>query len=221
MSWRGLAVAAIAGGAAMGGGACSDPVAPARSGVYSFADTIIIGVDTTIDLFRWPEHRLPVRFWADPRGNMAFLVDRAVREWEDQFLYGEFRGELVTDSTRADVIVRWTDSVPPDVPPDPTLPNSCGGFTTFDYDTTGFALSGPIHVSLSVLSGPASAARVQGCMRRLAIHELGHALGLLRHSPFPEDIMYGSLDSNVVSTFDRRTVETLYHSRPTVTPSPL
>ena len=218
MSWRGLAVAAIAGGAAMG--ACSDPVAPVRSGAYSFADTIIIGVDTTIDLFRWPEYRLPVRFWADPRGNMAFLVARAVREWENQFLYGEFRGELVTDSTRADVIVRWTDSVPPDVPPDPTPPNSCGGFTTFNYDTTGFALSGPIHVSLSVLSGPASAARVQGCMRRLAIHELGHALGLLRHSPFPEDIMYGSPDSNFVSKFDRRTVETLYHSRPTVAPPP-
>jgi hypothetical protein len=106
------------------------------------------------------------------------------------------------------------------VPPDLTPPNWCGGFTTFDYDSTGYALSGPIHVSLSVLGGPASAARVQGCMRRLAIHELGHALGLLRHSQFPEDIMYGSPDSNLVSKFDRRTVETLYHSRPTVAPPP-
>lgn len=219
MKWRGLAAAVIAGGAAIGGG-CSDPVAPDRSGTYAFADTIIIGVDTTIDLFRWPEYRLPVRFWADPRGNMAFLVARAVQAWEDQFLYGEFRGELVTDSTRADVIVRWTDSVPPDVAPDLTPPNSCGGFTTIDFDSTGFALAGPIHVSLSVLSGSASAGQVQGCMRRLAIHELGHALGLLRHSPFPEDIMYGSPDSNAVSTFDRRTVETLYHSRPTIAPPP-
>jgi predicted Zn-dependent protease len=219
MRWRELAVGVTAGGAAIGVG-CSDPAAPDRSFAYSFADTIIVAGDTSIDLFRWPDNRLPVRFWADPRGNMAFLVERAVRAWEDQFLYGEFRGDLVTDSTRADVIVRWTDSVPPDVLPDSTLPNSCGGLTTFDYDTTGFTLSGPIHVSLSVLSGPASAARVQGCMRRLAIHELGHALGLLRHSPFPDDIMYGSPAVNYPSRFDRRSIETLYHSSPTVAPPP-
>jgi predicted Zn-dependent protease len=197
-------------------------VSPDRSGVYSFADTLVVGVDTTIDVFRWTEHRLPVRFWADTRGNMAALVGRAVGVWQDQFLYGEFLGVLVTDSTRADVIVRWTDSVPPDATPDTTQPNSCGGLTTFDYDSTGVALAGPIHISLSVLTGgaPASPGRVQGCMRRIAIHELGHSLGLLRHSPFAEDLMFRSPEVNVPSKRDSRSVETLYHSRPTVAPPP-
>lgn len=201
--------------------ACKDPAIPDRSFAYSFADTIIIGTDTTIDLFRWPEHRLPVRFWADPRSNMSFLVSRAVRVWEAQFLYNEFRGELVSDSNRADVIVLWADSVPPDVQPDTTPPNSCAGNTILEFDTTGTALSGPIHVYLTVLGVSATTARVQGCMRRLAIHEIGHALGLLRHSPYPDDIMTGSPDvTNVPSPFDRRSIETLYHMTPTIRPPP-
>jgi hypothetical protein len=208
--------------AALALAACGEPTIPGRSGVYSFADSTF-GPDTIVDLFHWPPNRLPVRFWADPRGNMGFLVARAAAIWEDQFLYGEFHGTLVADSTRADVLVRWADSVPPDVPPDPTpAATSCGGVTTFDYDTTGFTLAGPVHVSLTVLTGgaPATGGQVQACMRRMAIHELGHALGLLRHSPFDEDIMYGSPLVDSPSRFDRRTAEVLYHSVPTVGPPP-
>jgi len=214
------AATVLAGGLALA--ACTDPAVPDRAGTYAFADTAIIGVDTTVTLFRWPENRLPVRFWADPRSNMRFLVERAVGVWQDQFLYGELRGVVVSDSTAADVLVSWADSVPPDVPPDTaTAPNSCAGVTTFDYDSTGFALAGPVHVSLSVLGGsPASPGQVQACMRRVSIHELGHSLGLLRHSLFDEDIMYGSPIVDYPSRFDRRSVELLYHSTPTVQPPP-
>jgi len=132
------------------------------------------------------------------------------------------RGLVQFRAGGADVIVQWTDSVPPDVPPDTTSgPNSCGGVTTFEYDSTGFALTGPVHVSLTVLAGsPASAGQVQACMRRVSIHELGHSLGLLRHSLFDEDIMFGSPIVDYPSRFDRRSVELLYHSAPTVQPAP-
>jgi predicted Zn-dependent protease len=212
--------AAFAGGLALA--ACTDPAIPDRAGAYAYADTSIIGVDTTVTLFRWPTTRLPVRFWADPRGNMRFLVERAIAAWQDQFLYGELRGVVVNDSGSADVLVSWTDSVPPDVPPDTTTaPNSCGGVTTFDYDSTGLALSGPVHVSLTVLTGsPATPAQVQACMRRIAIHEMGHSIGLLRHSLFDEDIMYGSPIVDYPSRFDRRSTELLYHSQPTIAPPP-
>jgi hypothetical protein len=213
--------AALVGGLALA--ACTDPALPDRAGVYAFADTAIIGVDTSVALFRWPANRQPVRFWADPRSNMRFLVERAVAVWQDQFLYGELRGGVVNDSGSADVLVRWTDSVPPDVAPDTTpAPNACGGVTTFDYDSTGLALTGPVHVSLTVLTGgpPASPGQVQACMRRVAIHELGHSIGLLRHSLFDEDIMYGSPIVDYPSRFDRRSVEVLYHTTPTISPPP-
>ena len=200
------------------GVACKEPLVPARV-IYSFADTVT-GNPDTVFLFRWPETRLPVRFWADRRGNMSFLIDRATKAWDSQFLYGEFRAILVSDTTDADVIVRWTDSVPPDAAPDTTLPNSCSGLTSFDYDSVALALIGPIHVSLRVLTGgaPASPERVQGCMRRVVMHELGHALGLLRHSPNPGDLMFASPAVNYPSPTDRSSIQTLYHMRPTISP---
>src|SRR5439155_971013 len=67
-----------------------------------------------------PRWRPPVRFYAQPTGNLRFLVQHAVDSWAGVFLYGEFRGTLVADSTGADVIVQ-ADSVP-DVPPDPGAP---------------------------------------------------------------------------------------------------
>ena len=57
-------------------------------------------------------------------------------------------------------------------------------------------------------------------MRRVAIHELGHSVGLLRHSLFEEDIMYGSPIVDYPSRFDRRSAELLYHSTPTIGPPP-
>ena len=204
---------------------CAEPTIPDRAGTYSFADTSFsfLPPDTIIDVFRWPASRLPVRFWADPRGNMGVLVTRAAGAWEGQLLYSEFQGSVVSDSLDADVIVQWQDSVPPDVPPDTTpAPTSCGGFTSFDYDSTGSALAGPVHVSLNVLVGgaPASAGHVQDCMRRTVIHEVGHALGLLRHSPSATDIMYPQPLVSFPSRADRWTIETLYHTRPTIAPPP-
>lgn len=211
--------------AALALAACSDPAIPSRSGIYSFADTVIFGPDTTLYLYHWPATRLPVRFWTDPRSNMRFLIERAVRGWENQFLYREFSGALVTDSGDADVIVTWTDSVPPDVPPDTVggPVNACGGVTIYDFDST---LTGPVHVQLTVFTGGPvyTAGQVQSCMRRIAMHEIGHALGLgfpsNRHSAFDEDVMYGAPLVDYPSRFDRRTVEVLYHSTPTVGPPP-
>ena len=207
-----LVLAAIAG--------CSDPTIPTRS-IYSFADTSFSGPNMVVDVFHWPPSRIPVRFWSDPRGNMTSLVTRSIKAWEDQFLYGEFRGALVSDSNQADVIVRWRDSVPPDVPPDTaTAPNSCGGLTTFDYDSVEPVLVGPVHVSLTVLTGgaPATPGQLQACMRRVTIHELGHALGLLRHSPNAGDIMFAQPAANSPSQIDRWSIETLYHTAATIGP---
>lgn len=209
MKRLGLTLSLVAGLAA-----CTEPTPPARSATYAF--------DFNGDVFHWPANRTPVRFFADPRGPMRALVARAIDQWERQFLYGEFVGVIVTDSSDADVIVRWADSVPADVPPDPGPPVlACDGLTVFQFDSTGFVLAGPVHAEVGIQVGLSfTPGQVSACVHRITIHEIGHTLGLLGHSPFSGDIMWATDTAAVPSDSDRRTVEVLYHSTPTIAPFP-
>lgn len=200
---------------ALAAGACVEPLLPTRPNTYAF--------DYFGEIFRWPANRLPVRYYADPRGALRSYVSQAVQTWQEQLLYGEFSGEIVNDSTQADVIVLWTDSVPPDVPPDQGPPvKACGGVTNFSTDTSGVRLDGPLHTQLTVLVGTVfSPSQVAACMQRTTLHEIGHTLGLLQEAPYPDtlDIMYATPFVQAPSDADRWTVQKLYHTSPNITPA--
>jgi len=197
--------------------ACMDPDIPDHSLVYDFSDG-------NGHIFHWPADRLPVRFYADPRGNMAALVQRAIGVWQDQFLYGEFRGTMVADSNQADVIVFWSDSVPPDPPPDNGPPvKACGGLSQVATDSgaDSLQLAGPIHSSLSITTGVVwTPGQVEACVRRTVIHELGHGLGIIQESPDSVDIMYVTPFATFPTQRDRETVQLLYHTVPNLRPAP-
>ncbi|MGH7417948.1 MAG: matrixin family metalloprotease [Candidatus Rokuibacteriota bacterium] len=187
--------------------ACDEPTIPARTAVYPF--------DLAGDVFHWPASHLPVRYFADSRGAMRALVQDGLATWEAPFLYGEFVGTLVADSAGADVIVLWRDSVPPDVPPDPGPPvSACSGLTTYQLDSTS-TITGPLRVTL-VISPGFTAPQVAACVRRVAVHELGHSIGLLAHSPNTQDVMASTPLVGQLSERDRETAEVLYHSAPTI-----
>jgi hypothetical protein len=193
--------------------ACGEPTVPTRTPAYGFDDAM------TGDVFRWPGARLPVRVWVDQRGALPRLVNDGLRAWETRFLYGEFRGVTVSDSAAADVIVRWSGAVPPDVPPDPGPPVfACTGLTQFSVDATN-TLDDYVRVEVGSTAG-FSDAQVAACLVRVATHELGHVLGILQHSPATADLMYPTPGVGEPSDGDRRTVEVLYHTEPTIAPKP-
>ena len=189
--------------------ACTVPDAPSHLGGYPFAHV-------SGGIFHWPANRLPVRFWADPRGNMNALVQNAIDVWQDQFMYGEFTGVLVSDSALADVQFTWSDSVPPAVAADPGPPvKACGGNTQPDSTDANGQIWGAFHSGITILLVGATPGQVEACVRRTVIHEMGHGLGILNdNAPDSTDIMYFTPLVPVPSAADRTTIQTLYHTTP-------
>lgn len=198
--------------------ACNLPDDPTHLGAYPFDSN----GDGTGDIFHWPGGRLPVRFWVDPRGNMGALVQNAIDVWQDQFMYGEFTGVLVSDSAHADVQFIWSGSVPPTVSPDPGPPvKACGGLTQNDsIGQVDHRIKGALHSSIDVLTGvSATPGQVEACVRRTVIHEMGHDLGILNDdAPDSSDIMYFTPLVPMPSPADRATMQLLYHTLPTLLP---
>jgi len=190
---------------------CEGPTIPARTPAYGFDDP------TTGDVFRWPSTRLPVRVWTDPRGALPRLATVGLQAWEASFLYGEFRGVPTGDTLHADILMRWADSVPPDVPPDTgPVAFACRGITRLVVGA-GNTLSDDVRIDISINFGY-TPGQVAACVARVVPHELGHALGLLQHSPDTADLMHANPRVAVPSDGDRRTVEVLYHTEPTLAP---
>jgi predicted Zn-dependent protease len=97
--------------------------------------------------------------------------------------------------------------------------DACAGSTTNPTAVFVDSSANVLHVTLVPKAGFADSV-VAACLRRVAIHELGHALGLLKHSPSTFDIMNATPTVTVPSVTDRSTVEVLYHTTATVLPPP-
>lgn len=205
-----------AAGAVLAAPACGDIAAPARGDVYEWRleASAVPGPGTDTLSFHWGRDHLPVRIWVEDAENLPAHVARAIGVWEDVFLYGEFRGTLVGDSTTADVIVRA--GVPESEPPKTLLHSGlapeCSGATDLDVNPSNTQLFLPIRVFLDPLPIPGA----ETCLALTTIHELGHALGIFAHSDDPSDIMYTNPVVELPSDRDRRTAEAAYHTPPTL-----
>jgi len=219
---RGAVLAAAITGLACAAAACSDSAGPDRcfdsnAVSYGFA----AAGDSTL-VFHWPASRMPVRVYAEPTGANAANVTAGLQTWVNGFRCGEASFSLATDSTRADILVRLVDVLPPQPAPGTSFGadsvGACTGRTDGTYDST-LTLTGPVRSYIAPIPGKDSTA-LAGCYRMTTTHELGHALGILAHSTDPGDIMYSTPRRSTLSADDRYTVQKLYHTTPTILPAP-
>lgn len=201
---------------------CADIAAPSRGNAYEWRRlrTSASGVDTLS--FHWPSSALPVRFWAEDSLNLPAHVRRGLDQWEAAFLYGEFSGIVVSDSSTADVIVR-TGIAPKGgfsiTRLESVLAPECQGATDIELSTSGQQILRPVRVYVDPRFAPDSPG-VDECMALTSTHEIGHALGIFTHSPDTGDIMYADPAVATLSRSDRSTAELAYHTEPTLTIAP-
>jgi hypothetical protein len=159
------------------------------------------------EVVRWPEHvRSPLRVWiADGsrvpgwKSTYPGVVRGAFREWSELGL--PLKVTFVTDSARAEVRVRWVERFADDV----------SGRTTWQYNDAGLIRSGV--TSLSTFR-PDGSRRSDAQLRAIALHEVGHALGLQHALADQTSIMAPRVDVLELSEADKATVRLLYRLPP-------
>jgi hypothetical protein len=201
---------------------CADIASPTRGNAYEWR--LIVPTTTAPDTlsFHWPRSRLPVRFWAEDTLNLPAHVEHGIDQWEAAFLYGEFRGVVVADSSVADVIV--TSGLSPKggfsvTRLESVMAPECQGATDVELAAIGQEIVPPIRVYVDLRFDPSSPG-VDTCMALTTTHELGHALGIFAHSPNADDIMFEDPVVTTLSSRDRSTAELAYHLEPTLDVAP-
>lgn len=206
--WTAMAMAAVA-------WACGEIASPRRDDFYEWRLEAPSpsggGVDTIS--FRWPADRLPVRIWVEQTDPLPADVARAITVWRDQFLYGEWDATVISDSAAADVVIVLG------APPGPQLSATrlesamapqCAGATDVDVSDDHTELRLPIRIYIDAQSAPGTPG-LAACLALTVAHEVGHSLGIFRHSSNPADLMYFDPSAELPSERDRTTAEVLYH----------
>ena len=165
----------------------------------TYVERLLADRDSILE--RWPDRVTePLRIWIDSSetisGEQAGFP-AAVRAAFDQWVSTGIPVRLayVANEGDANIRVHWTDHL-----------NRKTGSTTWRTDRSGYLTGGDITLATHVSDGRPLDARG---MRAIALHEVGHALGL-SHSLDAGDVMASLVRVDGLSASDRGTIKLLY-----------
>ena len=153
-------------------------------------------------LARWPDRTTnPVRVWVQSGTGLPgwdpVFAERAREAFDEWSALGiPVRFSHVADSARADIHVRWVDH----------FREPISGKTLWARDRRWWIVSGAITLALHHSSGEALDAKA---VRAIALHEVGHLLGL-DHTADTTNIMTPRVRVRDLSAADRSTMKLLY-----------
>lgn len=164
-----------------------------------YLDSLVLASDSIVR--RWPTGARELKFAIVPGGAQGFVTEMlhearwAIDTWTPAAVGLTMLEE--PDTALAPLVIRWVDS----------LSAERAGFTDVTWDRAGRIRHAEVY--LGTRSPNTGRPLLPEARRAIALHELGHALGL-PHSANPDDVMYPIATSTLPSDRDRFSLRLLY-----------